>query len=61
MRDSPTLALSEFAARLTYDKLPETVKFVLADLLLDWLRIASVDERMEWSGWSRNYIAADGG
>ena len=58
---SPTLALGEFAAGLTYEKLPEPVKVALADLLLDWLRVASVGERMEWSGWSRGYIAADGG
>lgn len=61
MTDSPTLALGEFAAGLTYDALPDSVKVALANLLLDWLRVASVGERMEWSGWSRDYISTDGG
>ena len=56
-----TLALGAFAADLTYDKLPEAVRAHLADLLLDYFRVASTGERMEWSRWINSYANIAGG
>ncbi len=59
--DKPTLALGAFAAGLTYDTLPEAVRAHLADLLLDYFRVASTGERMEWSRWINGYANIAGG
>jgi len=59
--DQPTLAIGEFAAGLTYKTLPEPVRLHLADLLLDYFRVASTGERMEWSRWINAYTNIAGG
>ena len=59
--DKPTLALGTFAASLSYETLPEAVRAHLADLLLDYFRVASMGERMEWSRWINSYANIAGG
>jgi len=57
----PTLALGEFAAGLSYGQLPGPVREHLFVLLLDFVRVASIGARMEWSGWARDTADAAGG
>ncbi|HEY9278835.1 MAG TPA: MmgE/PrpD family protein, partial [Eoetvoesiella sp.] len=57
---SPTLALSDFAADLSYDSLPQNVRDLLFVCALDYLRVASIGERMPWSAWTREYIKKTG-
>jgi 2-methylcitrate dehydratase PrpD len=52
------MALANFAASLRAENLPTTVDRVLGDLLLDYLRVASIGAGMPWSGWARDYVAA---
>ncbi|MEQ8194860.1 MAG: MmgE/PrpD family protein, partial [Rhodospirillales bacterium] len=59
--DKPTLALGEFAAGLTYKTLPGPVRAHLANLLLDYFRVAATGERMEWSRWANEYVRIAGG
>lgn len=51
----PTRHIAEFAADLDYRHLPASVQAALQGFLLDYLRVASVGERMEWSDWARTY------
>lgn len=53
-----TRALAEFAASLKGDDLPPGISDSLGDLLLDYLRVASIGADMPWSAWSRDYVAA---
>jgi 2-methylcitrate dehydratase PrpD len=57
---APTRILGDFAARLRGGELPENVKASLGDLLLDYLRVASIGADMPWSGWARDYMASLG-
>jgi 2-methylcitrate dehydratase PrpD len=56
----PTQILGNFAARLRGEELPEQVSASLGDLLLDYLRVASIGADMAWSGWARDYMASLG-
>jgi len=55
-----TKALGDFAARLRGDDLPPAIADILGDLLLDYLRVASIGADMPWSAWSRDYMAKTG-
>lgn len=59
--EAPTLTLAGFATGLRGKDLPSDVQASLGDLLLDYLRVASIGADMEWSGWARDYIGALGG
>ena len=52
-----TRALTDFAAQLRGDDVPAAIADILGDLLLDYLRVASIGADMPWSAWSRDYIA----
>jgi hypothetical protein len=56
----PTQILADFTARLRGEELPAQVSASLGDLLLDYLRVASIGADMPWSGWARNYMASLG-
>jgi 2-methylcitrate dehydratase PrpD len=56
----PTQILGDFAARLRGEELPKQVSALLGDLLLDYLRVASIGADMPWSGWARDYMASLG-
>ena len=54
---SPIAATREFAhftAGVRYALLPATVKEHLTIFLLDYLRVASLGQRMPWSAWATN-------
>lgn len=55
-----TLVLAGFAEDLDGKALPGGVKALLGDLLLDYVRVASIGAGMSWSGWARDYIRALG-
>jgi 2-methylcitrate dehydratase PrpD len=57
----PTLELAQFAASLTGDALPRDVKVKLGELLLDYVRVASIGARMPWSAWADPYTSDLGG
>src|SRR5262245_678113 len=61
MTGGPTAALAEFVAGLSYRKLPPAVKEQLFALLLDYLRVASAGERMNWSRWTEALAKKLGG
>jgi 2-methylcitrate dehydratase PrpD len=50
-----TWLLAEFAAGLEGARLPEAVRALLGDLLLDYIRVASIGTEMPWSHWARAY------
>jgi len=56
-----TRQFAEFAAGLHYDALPETVREHLTMFLLDYLRVASLGQRMPWSAWATNLAREMGG
>lgn len=56
MAYGPTWRLAEFIAGLQYGQVPEEVRGKLFTLFLDYLRVASLGERMEWSGWARGLV-----
>ncbi|GAA4332845.1 MmgE/PrpD family protein [Pigmentiphaga soli] len=58
---SPTAALAGFAAGLDYRRLPESIQGLLFELSIDYLRVASLGERMPWSDWARDYVRQTGG
>jgi 2-methylcitrate dehydratase PrpD len=58
---APTLALAQFAASLAGEALPRDVRIGLGDLLLDYLRVASIGAAMPWSAWADDYVAGLGG
>ncbi len=53
-----TRALADFSAQLSGADLPSAVADKLGDLLLDYLRVASIGADMPWSVWSRDYMTA---
>ena len=59
--ERPTWRLAEFIAGLDYDRLPAEVRHRLGDFFLDYLRVASMGARADWSGWARNFVATHGG
>jgi 2-methylcitrate dehydratase PrpD len=58
---APTLELAQFAASLTGDALPGDIKVKLGELLLDYVRVASIGARMPWSVWADSYMSGLGG
>jgi 2-methylcitrate dehydratase PrpD len=56
-----TWRFAEFAASLDYAALPETVREHLYVFLLDFLRVASLGQRMPWSAWAANLAREAGG
>ena len=56
-----TRQFAEFAAGLHYDALPDTVREHLTMFLLDYLRVASLGQRMPWSAWATNLAREMGG
>jgi 2-methylcitrate dehydratase PrpD len=58
---APTLALAQFAASLTGQALPSDIKAKLGELLLDYVRVASIGAGMSWSAWADSYMADLGG
>ena len=56
-----TRRFAGFAAGLTYDALPPVVREHLTVFLLDYLRVASLGQRMPWSGWAVKLAAELGG
>ncbi|MCO5066586.1 MAG: MmgE/PrpD family protein [Rhizobiaceae bacterium] len=55
--------LARFAAGLDGNDLPERIQVLFGDLLLDYIRVASIGAEMEWSRWAEAYadsVAADG-
>lgn len=56
-----TLRFAEFAGGLHYAALPETVKEHLTMFMLDYLRVASLGQRMSWSAWTTNLARELGG
>ena len=56
--------LARFAAELNGSDLPARVRVLFGDLLLDYIRVASIGAEMEWSRWADAYVdsvAAKGG
>jgi 2-methylcitrate dehydratase PrpD len=56
-----TRQFANFAAALTYDALPDNVREALTIFLLDYLRVASLGQRMPWSAWATNLAREQGG
>jgi 2-methylcitrate dehydratase PrpD len=56
-----TLRFAGFAAGLNYAALPETVREHLYIFLLDYLRVASLGQRMAWSEWATRLARELGG
>jgi 2-methylcitrate dehydratase PrpD len=56
-----TFGLAQFAASLQGDALPPDVKTILGELLLDYVRVASIGAAMPWSAWADAYMASLGG
>ena len=47
--------LSEFAAKISAEDIPKLITELSTDLFLDYLRVASVGQRMPWSSWAQQY------
>jgi 2-methylcitrate dehydratase PrpD len=58
---APTLMLAQFAASLQGDALPPDIRTTLGELLLDYVRVASIGAGMPWSAWADSYMAGLGG
>jgi 2-methylcitrate dehydratase PrpD len=56
-----TRQFAAFAAGLDYAALPATVREHLTMFLLDYLRVASLGQRMPWSAWATNLCRELGG
>lgn len=56
-----TTRIAEFAAGLNYTALPAPVRTALTVFLLDYLRVASLGQRMSWSTWATNLARELGG
>ena len=56
-----TRQFAGFAANLNYDALPENVREHLTMFMLDYLRVASLGQRMPWSAWATNLARELGG
>lgn len=50
-----TMYLADFVARTSYDQIPSPIRELSTDLFLDYLRVASVGQRMPWSHWAEQY------
>ena len=57
----PTMELASFAANLRYAQLPASLQSAVFEFTLDYLRVASLGERMPWSQWARDYVRQTGG
>ncbi len=55
--NSPTYEIAKFAADLRYEDLPERVQQQLIGFFFDYIRVASIGQRMEWSQWGMDYAA----
>ena len=53
--------LAQFAASLQGDALPPDIRTTLGELLLDYVRVASIGAGMPWSAWADSYMASLGG
>lgn len=51
-----TRLLAEFTADLSGERVPEKVRTLLGDLLLDYIRVASIGVEMPWSHWAEDYV-----
>ncbi len=56
-----TQRFADFAAGLHYAALPATIKEQLTIFMLDYLRVASLGQRMSWSAWATNLARELGG
>jgi 2-methylcitrate dehydratase PrpD len=56
-----TQIISRFAANLRFSDLPAPIQSSLIHFALDYFRVASIGERMEWSQWGRNYAKTTAG
>lgn len=56
-----TRQFAGFAAGLKYASLPETIREHLTMFMLDYLRVASLGQRMSWSAWATNLARELGG
>lgn len=61
MTVGPTMRLAQFAADVQYRNLPDAVQDQLYVSLLDYLRVASIGARMEWSQWALELARRLGG
>ncbi|WP_299454380.1 MmgE/PrpD family protein [uncultured Pigmentiphaga sp.] len=61
VKSTPTMELASFAASLTYERLPPSLQSTLFELMLDYLRVASLGERMPWSRWAGEYVQETSG
>jgi hypothetical protein len=59
--DAVTRRFAAFAGGFTDDALPPVVREHLTIFLLDYLRVASLGQRMPWSGWAVKLAAELGG
>lgn len=57
----PTRLISEFSANLRYVDIPFPIQNCLIHFALDYFRVASMGERMEWSEWGRHYVKQSAG
>ena len=56
-----TQIISKFAANLQFSDLPSPIQDSLIHFALDYFRVASIGERMEWSQWGRSYAQGTAG
>lgn len=56
-----TRRFADFAAGLHYAALPPVIKEQLTIFMLDFLRVASLGQRMSWSAWATNLARELGG
>ncbi len=56
-----TQVISKFSANLRFADLPSPIQNSLIHFALDYFRVASIGERMEWSEWGRNYAKGTAG
>jgi 2-methylcitrate dehydratase PrpD len=56
-----TQLISKFAANLQFSDLPSPIQDSLIHFALDYFRVASIGERMEWSQWGRSYAQGTAG
>ncbi len=56
-----TQRFADFAAGLHYAALPPVIKEQLTIFMLDYLRVASLGQRMSWSAWATNLARELGG
>lgn len=61
MPTAVTRCFAGFAAGLSYDDLPAQVREHLTIFMLDYLRVASLGQRMPWSAWATNLARELGG